>query len=110
MTLAREPGSSSLGMKNFYVYILATRKRGPIYVGVTSNLQKRVFEHKQHLAQGFTKKYNIDRLVWFEKHESAESAISKEKRLKRWLRIWKVELIESSNPEWLDLYETLESE
>ncbi len=94
-------------MKLFFVYILATRKDGPIYVGVTSDLRKRVFEHKSRAVPGFTKRFNIDRLVWYEAHENAESAILREKRLKKWLRKWKVELIEATNPNWDDLYERL---
>jgi putative endonuclease len=94
-------------LKTVVVYILATRKDGPLYVGVTSALQKRIFEHKSRAVQGFTKRFNIDKLVWFEVHETAEAAIVKEKQLKRWKRQWKKELIERSNPQWNDLYETL---
>jgi putative endonuclease len=94
-------------MKQFYVYILATRKDGPLYVGVTSNLRKRIFEHRSRAVPGFSAKFNIHRLVWFEVHENAESAILREKRLKRWLRVWKKELIESGNPGWDDLFEQL---
>jgi putative endonuclease len=94
-------------VKTFFVYIVATRKDGPLYVGVTSALQKRVFEHKGRAVPGFTKRFNVDKLVWFEHHETAEAAIIKEKQLKRWKRQWKKELIESANPEWNDLYETL---
>lgn len=95
--------------KIFFVDILATRKDGPLYVGVTSNLPKRVFEHREHLVRGFTAKFNVDRLVWFEPHGSAEAAIAREKRIKRWRRAWKVELIEKDNPEWRDLYEEIAS-
>ena len=94
-------------MKHFYVYILATRKDGPLYVGVTSDLHKRIYEHKIHAVPGFTAQYNIDRLVWFETHDNAEAAIRREKQIKRWLRPWKKELIEMENPCWRDLYETL---
>ncbi|MBX3514213.1 MAG: GIY-YIG nuclease family protein [Xanthobacteraceae bacterium] len=94
----------------FFVYILATRKDGPIYVGITNNLQKRVFEHKSRSVAGFTKRYNVDRLVWFEEHSTANAAITKEKQLKRWRRIWKKELIERFNPEWDDLYSSLDPE
>jgi putative endonuclease len=94
-------------MKQFFVYMLATRKDGPLYVGVTSNLRKRVFEHRSRAVPGFTAKYNVHRLVWFEPHENAASAIMREKRLKRWLRGWKAQLIEDVNPEWNDLYEAL---
>ena len=94
-------------MKHFYVYILATRKDGPLYVGVTSDLHKRIYEHIIHAVPGFTAQYNIDRLVWFETHDNAEAAIRREKQIKRWLRPWKKELIEMENPCWRDLYETL---
>ena len=89
----------------FYVYILATRKNGPIYVGVTNDLHRRVFEHKTHVIKGFTAKYNVDRLVYFEVFESIEAAIAREKKLKRWRREWKVALIERENPDWRDLAE-----
>jgi putative endonuclease len=87
----------------FYVYNLATRRDGPIYIGVTSVLARRVWEHKTHAIEGFTARYNVDRLVYFEEHDTAESAIAREKRLKRWRREWKVALIELHNPEWRDL-------
>ncbi|ANY79770.1 GIY-YIG nuclease [Microvirga ossetica] len=89
----------------FYVYILATRKDGPLYVGITSDLPKRVFEHKTHAIPGFTARYNVDRLVYFEVFEDPVTAISREKQLKKWRRAWKVELIERDNPEWRDLAE-----
>ena len=89
----------------FYVYILATRKDGPIYVGVTNDLHRRVFEHKTHVIRGFTAKYNVDRLVYFEVFESIEAATAREKKLKKWRREWKVALIERENPEWRDLAE-----
>jgi putative endonuclease len=97
-------------LKRFFVYILATRKDGPLYVGVTSNLQKRIYDHKSGAVRGYKKRFNIDRLVWFERHESAEAAIIKEKQLKRWRRQWKIELIESANPKWNDLYDALDPE
>jgi putative endonuclease len=89
----------------FYVYILATRKDGPLYIGVTNDLHRRVFEHKTHAIKGFTAKYNVDRLVYFEVFESIEIKIAREKKLKRWRREWKVALIERENPEWRDLAE-----
>ena len=89
------------------VYILASKKNGTLYTGVTSDLSKRIWEHKNNLVEGFTKRYGIHSLVWYEVHESMESAIEREKRLKDWKRIWKLELIESNNPEWLDLYDTI---
>ena len=91
--------------KTYYVYILATRKDGPIYVGMTNDLHRRIFEHKTHEIRGFTYKYNVDRLVYFEQFDTPDAAIQREKRLKRWRRAWKVELIERDNPEWRDLAE-----
>lgn len=90
--------------KEFYVYILASKKNGTIYIGMSSNLIQRIYQHKNKLADGFTGKYNVDKLVYYEKHDSAESAIKKEKRLKEWQRKWKIDLIESFNPDWSDLY------
>ena len=92
-------------MKNYYVYILCNKRNGTLYTGVTSELIKRIYEHKNNLVDGFTKKYNIHRLVWYEIHESAEAAISREKQIKKWDRKWKLELIEKNNSKWNDLYE-----
>ncbi len=86
------------------VYLLASKRNGTLYTGVTSDLVKRVWEHKQHLVDGFTKRYGVDQLVWYEVHETMESAISREKAIKEWKRSWKLQLIESFNPEWKDLY------
>jgi putative endonuclease len=86
------------------VYILASKRNGTLYVGVTSDLIKRVWEHKSDLVEGFTKRYHTHSLVWYELHESMESAIKREKGIKEWKRAWKLELIESVNPEWEDLY------
>ena len=94
-------------MKNFYVYILCSKRNGTLYTGVTSNLITRVYEHKKNLADGFTKKYNVHLLIWYEVHQSAESAITREKQIKAWKRAWKLRLIEKSNPEWDDLYEDI---
>ena len=91
-------------MKNPCVYILASGWNGTLYVGVTSNLIKRIHEHKSDFAEGFTKQYRVHNLVWFEQHETMDSAISREKAIKAWKREWKVQLIETSNPQWLDLY------
>ncbi len=90
--------------KSYYVYILASKKNGTLYIGVTNNLIRRVFEHKKKYTKGFTKKYKVDKLVYFEQTESIASAIGREKQLKTWLRKWKIELIDSFNPEWNDLY------
>ncbi len=89
------------------VYLLASLRNGTLYVGVTSNLVKRVWEHKEKLADGFTKKYTINQLVWYEVHETMESAISREKAIKEWKRLWKLRLIEEANPEWTDLYDQI---
>ncbi len=89
--------------ETFYVYILATRKDGPIYVGVTSDLHRRIYEHKTHAVRGYTARYNVDRLVYCEVFDSPEAAIHREKQLKRSRRAWKVALIERDNPEWRDL-------
>jgi len=89
------------------VYILASKRNGTLYIGVTSDLVKRIWEHKNNMVEGFTKRYNVHRLVWYELHESMETAITREKRLKNWKRKWKLELIESSNPNWQDMYHTI---
>jgi putative endonuclease len=89
------------------VYILASKRNGTLYIGVTSDPVKRIWEHKNNMVEGFTERYNVHRLVWYELHESMESAIIREKRLKNWKRKWKLELIESSNPKWQDLYYTI---
>ena len=90
-----------------WVYILASQKRGTLYIGVTSNLSLRAYLHKTEHFGGFTKKYNVKMLVYTEEHETISQAIQREKSLKRWYRQWKIELIESINPEWNDLYEML---
>ena len=89
------------------VYILANKRNGTLYVGVTSDLIKRIWQHKNNVVKGFTERYSIHQLVWYELHETMESAIRKEKMLKNWKRIWKLELIEKSNPNWQDLYGTI---
>ena len=89
------------------VYILASKRNGTLYIGVTSDLVKRIWEHKNNMVEGFTKRYNVHQLVWYELHGSMESAITREKRLKNWKRKWKLELIESKNPDWQDLYHTI---
>ena len=89
------------------VYILANKRNGTLYVGVTSDLIKRIWQHKNNVVKGFTERYSIHQLVWYELHETMESAIRKEKMLKNWKRVWKLELIERSNPNWQDLYGTI---
>jgi putative endonuclease len=89
------------------VYILASKMNGTLYVGVTSDLNKRLWEHKSNVIEGFTKRYGVHILVWYETHESMESAILREKELKKWKRQWKLDLINETNPEWRDLYSNL---
>ncbi|MDY6903397.1 MAG: GIY-YIG nuclease family protein [Thermodesulfobacteriota bacterium] len=87
------------------VYMMASQKNGTLYVGVTSNLVKRVWEHQNGVAEGFTWRYDVHRLVWYEVHSTMMSAIAREKQLKNWRRAWKIALIERENPDWADLYE-----
>ncbi len=89
------------------VYILASKRNGTLYIGVTSNLIQRIYQHKHNLVEGFTKKYAVKLLVYYQLHDTMETAITKEKQLKKWNRIWKLELIEKENPTWKDLYEDL---
>jgi putative endonuclease len=91
-------------MENFYVYILAGEKNGTLYVGITSNLIKRIYEHKNNIVKGFTEKYKVHKLVYYEECSDIYEAIQREKQVKRWYRKWKIELIENFNPEWEDLY------
>jgi putative endonuclease len=91
----------------YYVYILASRKDGAIYIGVTNDIVRRIYEHRLKAVTGFTSKYNITRLVWFEAYDDPTNAITREKDLKTWKRDWKVKLIEAQNPEWKDLYESI---
>ena len=93
--------------KAFCVYILASARNGTLYVGITSDLIKRIWQHKNDEADGFTRKYGIHTLVWFEQHTSAEAAIVREKQIKEWQRKWKLELIEAGNPTWRDLYDEI---
>ena len=91
-------------MKQYYVYILTSRKNGTLYIGVTSDLLKRIYEHKQNLIDGFTKKYHVHNLVYYEVHNDIREAIIREKQIKKWNRKWKLRLIEEMNPNWRDLY------
>lgn len=93
----------------YYVYILASKKNGTLYIGTTSDLRRRIYEHKNNLIRGFTSKYNIHLLVYFEQTTDVKSALEREKQLKKWNRKWKIELIEKLNPEWKDLYEVSSS-
>ena len=91
-------------MKQPCVYIMTNKRNGTLYTGVTSNLPQRVWQHKNNLVEGFTKRYGTHRLVWYEAHDTMESDITREKRIKEWKRAWKLELITKGNPEWRDLY------
>jgi putative endonuclease len=91
-------------MKEYYVYILANKPNGTLYIGVTNDLARRVYEHKNGMVEGFTKQYEVHRLVYYESTNEIQIAIQREKQLKRWKRQWKIDLIESENPEWNDLY------
>jgi putative endonuclease len=94
-------------MHYHYVYILASNRNGTLYVGLTHNLIKRTWEHKNDIVKGFTNKYQVHRLVYFEQFEDKDEAIKREKQLKKWQRRWKLELIEGYNPEWKDLYKDI---
>ena len=92
---------------DYFVYLMASQGQGTLYVGVTSNLMRRVYEHRNNLVAGFTSQHAVHDLVWFESTPSVDAAIHKEKQIKNWKREWKIALIEKSNPEWRDLYEGL---
>ena len=91
-------------MKQLFVYMLASKRNGTLYIGLTNNLLRRVYEHKSDLIEGFTKKYGIHMLVYYEVYGNIHDAIAREKRIKKWNRQWKINLIEKSNPDWKDLY------
>ncbi len=93
--------------KSPYVYLLASKPDGVLYLGVTSDLVKRIWQHKNNLVDGFSKKYRVHHLVWFEAHEDMVTAITREKNIKRWKRAWKFRLIEESNPKWCVLYDEI---
>jgi putative endonuclease len=88
----------------FYVYLLASRKQGTLYLGVTRDLVRRIYQHREKLTPGFTSRYDVRRLVWFEVYDDPINAIEREKEIKKWRRSWKIALIEKDNPEWKDLY------
>jgi len=94
-------------LKAYFVYILASKRNGTLYIGVTSDLIKRVWQHKKNVAEGFTRRYRVHNLVYYERFTDVYEAITREKRLKKWKRLWKLELIEKQNPEWEDLYSTI---
>lgn len=101
----RDP--EKMNENNYFIYILASKRNGTLYIGVTSNLIRRVWEHKNNAVDGFTKKYNVYMLVYFEQTENVQSALLREKQLKKWKREWKLKLIEKDNPKWKDLYSDL---
>jgi putative endonuclease len=94
-------------MKQPAVYILATGKRGTLYIGVTSNLLARTWQHREHMIDGFTKRYNVTLLAWYELHGTMDTAILREKQLKKWNREWKLRLVHESNPDWRDLWDDI---
>ncbi|HTQ83693.1 MAG TPA: GIY-YIG nuclease family protein [Pseudolabrys sp.] len=91
----------------YYVYLLASERNGTLYLGVTNDLVRRVHEHKSKIVRGFSQRYDIGRLVWFETYDDPTNAIAREKDIKKWRRAWKLRLIEESNPQWVDLYEQI---
>ena len=93
--------------KSSFIYIIASKRNGTLYIGVTSDLLSRVWRHKSNLVKGFTEKYNVHTLVYFEQHANVQSAIEREKQIKKWNRRWKLRLIEKKNPSWKDLYEDI---
>ncbi len=94
-------------MSAYFVYIMASRRNGTLYVGVTNDLARRACEHQTGVVPGFTTRYNVKTLVWYESHADVDAAIAREKTIKRWPRKWKLNVIEEMNPDWQDLYETL---
>ena len=90
-----------------YVYLLASKPYGTLYIGVTSDLLARLWQHREKMAEGFTKRYNVTQLVWYEAHEDIRAAIKREKQLKEWKRVWKIELIQKTNPHWRDLFDDI---
>jgi len=94
-------------MNQYYVYILAGKRNGTLYVGVTKDLVKRCYEHKHDLVEGFTKKYQVHTLVYYETHDNAIEAIAREKQIKKWNRSWKIRLVEEMNPDWRELYDEI---
>jgi putative endonuclease len=107
LSFLRKQESRKQNMKQYYVYILASKKNGTLYIGLTNNLLKRVYEHKNNFMGGFTKKYNVHSLVYYESYSDIYAAIAREKAMKKWKGQWKIELIENSNPQWDDLYRNI---
>lgn len=94
-------------MRTYFVYIMASKKNGTLYIGVTGDLARRVWQHKNNVHEGFTQKYAVHHLVWYEVHREVAEAIQREKQMKKWRRQWKINLIEQENPDWKDLYDDL---
>ena len=94
-------------MNTYYVYLLASKRNGTLYIGVTNDLVRRVYEHKNDIVEGFTKKYGIHLLVYYEQYDNVESAIQRERQMKKWNRQWKIRRIERQNPDWRDLYDEI---
>ena len=94
-------------MVAYYVYLLASGRHGTLYLGVTNDLIRRIYEHRTKAVPGFTSRYGVNRLVWFESYDDPVSAITREKQIKKWRRDWKISLIERDNPDWLDLYDAI---
>ena len=109
LAAVRQSGMTLLGKLVYYVYILASREHGTLYIGVTRDLLRRAYQHKTNAAPGFTSRHNVKMLVWFETYDDPTNAIAREKQIKKWRREWKINLIEQSNPEWVDLYRSLAS-
>ncbi|GGO50585.1 putative endonuclease [Roseovarius pacificus] len=93
--------------KDMYVYIVTNKRHGTLYIGVTNDLVRRVWEHRTHAISGFTDRYNLTRLIWYEHHVEPAAAIRREKALKRWSRDWKIELVEQANPDWVDFWQEI---
>jgi putative endonuclease len=93
--------------RTYYVYILASQTKGTLYIGITSNLAARIWQHKNNIVEGFTQKYSVHRLVYFEEHSAPNDAILREKQIKKWNRDWKIRLIEEKNPDWKDLWDDI---
>ena len=109
MTTRRRSAGERITIKSmaYYVYLMASGRNGTLYVGVTNDLVRRVYEHRTNAVDGFTRQYGVHQLVWFEATDDINTAIRREKQLKNWKRDWKIALIEQTNPEWLDLYDGL---
>jgi putative endonuclease len=92
---------------SFFVYIVASRRNGTLYIGMTDDLVKRIWQHRNGVVPGFTKKYQVKMLIWYETHETRESALTRERQMKRWNRAWKLQIIEQMNPSWRDLWDDI---